>query len=528
MDEVVKVVGRDGKSIDDAVDVIEQRLQYRSSVVKQKSLRLVKYIAQKGSPEFRRGLLRLGQKIRELTHYTCAPDPYKGDIPWKRVQEYAREALAAVHDSGHSESTRSTISGMQGFGSGEPGILDAPPVGDSFGAAFSLGLQDLKETAFGGRSPQADFGYHHHSTFSRPQMKDNGQDVQAAGEEDSHLRVHLEQKLVDKFCSPMHSGVRVAPNAEDCRKFINSVSSKNGIEVAKALERKLENGTWQESLRALCLLEVLTGSNLNMSDTDTVIVKYFSENSHSLYRASHSAQDRVRSKSLTVMEHMGLEAAQPHEGLTTAQDGIKNTSGNLLDLDTSGTVDSNSPVENIASLLDALTGDTQEQTPNSPVAGLVCNPLELPLEESRSPEYAKTNSQNSGSAFSDPFGDWAEPSPQTSELIDPFAAMSMAPTSISSGPQNAATPSTVYKPSHVSPLIDDDDDTFFSSLGNNSAEHVSPQISLGEPKQVTTTQRTTVDALGAWHAATSGFSSSQREESAFNFVQSAMASVKKG
>ena len=518
------MVGRDHKSIDDAVDVIEQRLQYRSSVVKQKSLKLIKYIAQKGSPEFRRGLLRLGQKVRELTHYTCAPDPYKGDIPWKRVQEYAREALDAVHDSGHSESTRGITSGIQGFGSGEPGILDAPPAGDSFGAAFSLGLQDLKETAFGGRSSQADFGHQHHTTLSRPQIKGIGLDVQGTGEEESRHHVHLEQKLVDKFCSPMHSGVRVAPNAEDCRKFIQSISSKNGQTLAKALERKLENGTWQESLRALCLLETLTGSSLNMSETDTAIVKYFSENSQSLYKASHSAQDRVRSKSLAVMEHMGLKAAQSQEGATAVQGG---TGDNLLDLDIIGDGNSNSPVEKVVSLLDALSSGIQEQTPNSPVAGLVCNPL----EQSSSPEYVNANSQNPSSALSDPFGDWAEPSPQASDLMDPFAAMSMGPTSLSSGQQNAAPSSTVYNPSHPPPLIDDDDDddddTFFSSLGNNSTQHVSPQISLGEPNQVSTTQSTNPDVLGAWHAATSGFSSSQREESAFNFVESAMASVKK-
>jgi hypothetical protein len=61
------------------------------------ALRLVKHAAQKGSPELRRALARYATAVRELTTFRCAPDPFKGDIPWKRVQEYAKEALDALH-----------------------------------------------------------------------------------------------------------------------------------------------------------------------------------------------------------------------------------------------------------------------------------------------------------------------------------------------------------------------------------------------------------------------------------------------
>jgi len=97
MDEILAVVGRDKKNIDDAVDCMEQRLQLHSAATKQKTLKLIKYMSLKGSGELQRALVRLSQQIKELQAYRCAPDAFKGDIPWKRVQEYAKEALESVH-----------------------------------------------------------------------------------------------------------------------------------------------------------------------------------------------------------------------------------------------------------------------------------------------------------------------------------------------------------------------------------------------------------------------------------------------
>ncbi len=68
-----------------------------TSQIPMQALRLVKHIASKGSPELRRAILRQSSEVKSLTQFRCAPDPFKGDIPWKRVQEYASEALAAMH-----------------------------------------------------------------------------------------------------------------------------------------------------------------------------------------------------------------------------------------------------------------------------------------------------------------------------------------------------------------------------------------------------------------------------------------------
>jgi len=72
------------------------------------TLRLVKHIAQRGSPDFRRALARHSSAVRDLTAFRCAPDPFKGDIPWKRVQEYARESLEAIHAGPVNPSDSST------------------------------------------------------------------------------------------------------------------------------------------------------------------------------------------------------------------------------------------------------------------------------------------------------------------------------------------------------------------------------------------------------------------------------------
>lgn len=109
LDEVVRAAGSNPKSISDVVEAMKQRLEFRSSVIKQKALKLVKHAALKGSSQLKRSLNQLSPLIRELTHYRCAPDPFKGDIPWKKVQEYARDALEAIHaapqsSQGHSVS----------------------------------------------------------------------------------------------------------------------------------------------------------------------------------------------------------------------------------------------------------------------------------------------------------------------------------------------------------------------------------------------------------------------------------------
>jgi hypothetical protein len=97
MDEIIKMTGGNIDAINAAADAIQQRLGHRSPEVKQKALRLIRHIALKGSPEFRRALTQKSHAVRELTSFRCPPHPLKGDAPWKHVQQAAKEALEALH-----------------------------------------------------------------------------------------------------------------------------------------------------------------------------------------------------------------------------------------------------------------------------------------------------------------------------------------------------------------------------------------------------------------------------------------------
>eukprot|EP00889_Picochlorum_renovo_P005123 jgi/Picre1/32153/NNA_007499.t1 len=426
MDEVLETVGRDAKNIDDAVDCIAQRLQYRSSNVKQKSLKLVKYVAQKGSPEFQRGLNRLAPVIRELTHYTCAPDPFKGDIPWKRVQQYAKEALDVIHHGGGDGA--SSRSGMVGFGSDQQqqsGLTPlSPPTSTAFGTTFSVGLKDIRDSAMEAFGSGTSMGSRSMGRSSeRPTIRHVAGTTETSPP--SASRYTHEVKAVDRFCS-RGSSVRVAPTVEECQTFASSVAGRDGTALAKAMEKNIQHGRWQESLRALCVLDVISKPDRQRHATDEAILSYFKGHPQALQQATRSAQERVRSKSVSVLSHIGVV----EEDQANPSNGKENGGSLLLSLEeTSSHGHDDRPahhteestkqpdqcvlLDDMSSLLldddTAVQQQNDQAVPNSPVAGLV------------SPSVSNT-SGHVHSTTSDPFGDWTEPSPQSNPPLDMFSS----------------------------------------------------------------------------------------------------------
>lgn len=62
------------------------------------ALRLTRHACLKGDAALRSRLTHLASPaVRDLLSYRCDPDPFKGDIPWKRVQELAKDTLTAMH-----------------------------------------------------------------------------------------------------------------------------------------------------------------------------------------------------------------------------------------------------------------------------------------------------------------------------------------------------------------------------------------------------------------------------------------------
>ena len=154
MDEVVQMAGSGADSVAAAAAAVSRRLGSRDAAVKQKvtagggappacgvdtsvgsgsrasaraphsapsprlsappqALRLVKHACQRGSPELRRALAKQSAAVRELTSFRCPPDPFTGNLVWRRVQEAAAEALAAMHAAPEAPAPTSAALGVR-------------------------------------------------------------------------------------------------------------------------------------------------------------------------------------------------------------------------------------------------------------------------------------------------------------------------------------------------------------------------------------------------------------------------------
>lgn len=619
MEDVITAIGRDRKNVDDAIECLDQRLQVRSPGTKQKALKLIKHMSQRGSVELQRALVRLSGRIKELQTFRCAPDAFKGDIPWKRVQEYAKEALEAIHavkegsetfgsrgsvttisssggkrmegfgsdsggkgssggsggrvDGGVGATTNSSSRRYEGFGNGgttsrsslKANVLE--PDGDdirnlSFGTKLAMGFSELKSAAMSGAIGLGDFtggrgqadeksasdGYR--STYSpptRPQidvdafeghgyvspstrnmmssmtpMSSNSSSAYSPRSPSDKTPTSTsqeslatpEERLVHGFVSKTSQGVRVAPTVDECSRFLGSCGGHGSLPLAKAFEKTLNNGTWKEVLRALCVLDVAaTGGGVSGTPAVSTMVEYFKDHPASLRRASESAQDRVKSKAASVLGRLGIEctaapvvvvAQTPGNGVvdllsmeSEAEHEVRNTNS---------TANADDGLPSLMEAMDVNTTDDvdnrNELTPNSPVAGLIS---------------AKPSDQVQSKA-SDPFGDWLgaeetspvgmpQPASTTTKPtnVDPFAAMDMVGGGINGG---SGISSVIEGPAVAKqPILDE----FFASPSLTSP--TSPPQSVNDGSQGARS-----GVLGAWHAATSGFTSSKsREEAAFDF-----------
>lgn len=571
----------------------------------------MKHVAQRGSPEFKRAMARQSALVRDLTHFRCAPDPFKGDIPWKRVQEYAREALDALHAAPASQNAPSSpalgtrIQGfgsdvgsgaaMMGFGSdslsgsgvgrssgggmvGFGGPLSVPPSqgSDSMLSSISYGVKDLTDRAMGaitrpqhrllGSMDEEDADYSYTGISSRMQGGDQivhdraeQSDRSAVG---SGLAASVEQRLVDRITTP--KGTRMTPGAEDLRGFVAAAGSMDGLALARALQKKLETGTWQETLRALCAMESLLDKGASSTAAGEVAV-HFQSAPEAVRRARQSTQTSVRERAERVLKLLGDDTLPG--GSTTA-----------------------SAAHDLLGGSDPLVGlDLQQQGPHSgapaPVSSSAASAMDLLAGLDAPPPAPPTNATVSddtdpwgsllgahaapgapaAQAISDPFGDWAAPTaPPLQQAHAPLAAplSSPAPPPASGmdllgglsdlslggvsgvpgihrhGPSVGMIPTQASHPVMPGPAPD-----LFSNFQTGTGPTMSPlQPPLGALGGMNgigggltssgsmghgRTANGHVDVLSALHAATSGISSAKREDMAFDFVQGTMAELKK-
>jgi len=252
LDEVVKASQTSPEDAQHIVEHLLRKLDSKNPVVKAKALRTCKYMVLHGAIDARRILQRSSAPIRNLQSYRGPSDALKGDALNERVRVSAKEAIDAIFSTetisqpvSKMTSNNSTSSRIQGFGNQSNLMTPYRPELSPQGVHFSQDSNSfLRETP----SVELDSG---------SQVQTNAKSINVLGDE---------EEVVDSICLP--SGVRLAPAKEDIRKFIDTVGSLDGPKVARQLQKKVEGGPWQQTYRALCLIEaiLLQGSSLSCGE----------------------------------------------------------------------------------------------------------------------------------------------------------------------------------------------------------------------------------------------------------------------
>lgn len=342
----------------------------------------------------------------------------------------------------------------------------------------------------------------------------------------SALPATVEEKMVSRFVSKTSQGVRVAPSTEECRKFLASCKGLRPTSLAKALEKSLGNGTWKDVLRALCVLDAAAAGI--GGETSTSLVNYFQKNSQSLHRACQSAHDRVSSRAVSVLSRMGMEVPQAEEQKQAASAGgmdllsmdklntdgkeerksgehvvekidILDDDGNLPSLLASLDVQDDSPASRDPPLFSA--------SPGSPIIGLISNE-----SNKMTPNESKLD---------DPFGDWLDAT--GAGAAQPSETLMLAKQTMPKDPFSPTEPTSCVEVSDTrdSPLLVPSSQPSMIPVDF----FATPPPDCTSPLTVSSGHSNTpvhTDVIGAWHATTSGFTSTEREEKAFDFVGDVM------
>jgi len=97
-------------------DLIVKKLSKNKPYIKYKALRIVKYLCETGSPNWRRAWQRNTDKLRDAQQFRGPPDPIYGDAPYQQVRKAAKDAMQAVFQQSTIDSShiKNRIKGMDG------------------------------------------------------------------------------------------------------------------------------------------------------------------------------------------------------------------------------------------------------------------------------------------------------------------------------------------------------------------------------------------------------------------------------
>ena len=394
-----------------------------------------------------------------------------------------------------------------------------------------------------------------------------------------------EYRLVDKICTP--SGVRSVPGSEDLKNFVTALSSSSssptihGPTVAVALEKKMELGSWQETLRALCALEAVLLESSTFPVAGEIAVHFHGAGPVGVVkRAAQSTQTTVRQRAERVLKLLGAETL-PDESATTTT--TTTTSGGIVDLLGGGGSDGGGGGGGGATAVDLLAGldvvptTTTNTTTTTNGGGGMTNSTANAIDVlgdlmgggggALQPQPQRQLSSSSP-AVDDMFGDWSTaPPPAPSPIATAATTMAATtPDAVGSGGGGGgidlllggisdlslggvggipSPPASSALPKKNIPL-----DDFFtvpppppptlpssfamdaqspppSLFSTTSMPGMNVSVNMTQSYSQPATSLAQDNVLGAINAATSGISSAKREDVAFDFVQSTMAQLKK-
>ena len=310
---------------------------HRCSHFLPQALRLARHICLRGPPAFKSRLAQVcSTAIRDLTHYTCDPDPFKGDIPWKRVQALAQEALQALYGDGEAADGPGLAgpgaqSRIEGFGSG---------AALSVGSSASSGMSGRRMMGFGGSdvggvAEPAAFA----SSAGRPAahggplLQPGALASATAAPPPPAAASSVEARQVAKLTAP--GGVRAAPTREALGSFVAAAAGLDPGQLAGALQAKLLDpaAPWQSKLRALCGLEALLQEPAPA--TREALAAYFVAQPAALREAARQPQASLRERAGAILQTLGIAesvAAPAAPATTQASNGYHQATAPAVDL----------------------------------------------------------------------------------------------------------------------------------------------------------------------------------------------------
>lgn len=349
LEEVCELLRTSHASIAKEVsEFILKRLDHKSPIVKQKTLRLIKYAVGKSGAEFRREMQRNSASLRQLVHYKGNLDPLKGDALNKAVRTTAQEAISSIFTSDDNntavpvDSINKRIEGFGNMNYEMPTEEKKSFLSEVVGLGSASIIQGLTSLAVSHSLKKNDSGTYRSPNLRRsltrevdgrdsyePVDERHGDSWQSSGSSrtaasgswnpdpknsisaspsevnnSSHAAIKSrEERLLETVVTS--GGVRLQPTREVLQAFLSEASKLDPLAMSRAIETKLQSHLWQVRMKAICVLEAI----LRKKDDDycSIIESYFIDNTDTVVKCCELPQASLREKANKVLSLLGGE-----------------------------------------------------------------------------------------------------------------------------------------------------------------------------------------------------------------------------